>query len=88
MKKMLSTLAVLAIAGTALAFDEDNTRIEAVTEVAAAAEIDLPKQPIRTVAMSDDEFVAETQDFEDCYNDLAYLAQNDIPGLEDDVTVE
>ncbi len=88
MKKILSTLTILACAGTVVAFDEDNAKLEAVTEVASAANIELPIRPVRSVAMSDDDFAAETQDFEDCYNDLAYLAQNDVPGLEDDVTIE
>ncbi len=88
MKKVLSTLSILAIASTACAFDEDNAKLEAAVEVATTAQIELPEQPVRTVAMSDDDFAAETQDFEDCYNDLACLAQNDVPGLEDEVSVE
>ena len=93
MKKVLSTLAVLAtVAGSVVAFDEDNTRLdaatEAVTEVAASEEVAMPKQPVRTVAMSDDDFAAEQQDYTEFYDELAHLAQADVPNLEGNITVE
>ena len=85
MKKIVSTLALaVSVFGTAVAFDEDNTRAEAAAEVVAEV-APLPQKPVQTVAMSDDDFAAEQQDFVQFYDELAQLAQADIPS---DTTVE
>ena len=74
MKKILTILAIAAtVCGSMIAFDEDNTKLEGVLE-----------DEVTQVAIAD----GCQQDYEEFYNDLAHLAQADVPAVEGDVTVE
>ena len=88
MKKILSILAIAATIGSSLiAFDEDNTRLEAATNAVVAQNIAMPKKPVRTIAMNDEDFAHEQQEYAQFYDQLAHLAQNEnVPG--DEITLE